>query len=94
MKTLRNAHRLLFAIALAVTDQGIGIPEADQSRLFSAFHRGSNVGAISGTGLGLSIVKQCVDLHSGHIEVVSAEGQGTTFTVWLPRSPVPPRPAP
>ncbi|AFY67596.1 PAS domain S-box protein [Geitlerinema sp. PCC 7407] len=82
------------AIALAVTDQGIGIPEADQSRLFSAFHRGSNVGAISGTGLGLSIVKQCVDLHNGRIEVVSAEGQGTTFTVWLPRSPVPPRPAP
>jgi len=65
-------------------DQGVGIPAADQERLFRAFHRGANVGDIPGTGLGLSIVKRCVDLHRGTIEVESTEGVGATFTVTLP----------
>jgi PAS domain S-box-containing protein len=68
---------------LRVTDQGIGIPEADLPRLFGSFHRGTNVGNISGTGIGLHIVKECVDLHRGQIEVSSRPGQGTTFTVRL-----------
>lgn len=68
---------------LRVTDQGIGIPEADLPRLFGSFHRGTNVGNISGTGIGLHIVKECVDLHRGQIEVSSQPGQGTTFTVRL-----------
>jgi signal transduction histidine kinase len=67
-----------------VTDRGCGIPEADQKRLFQAFHRGSNVRHIPGTGLGLLIVQRCVQLHGGQISVESAEGQGTTFTVTLP----------
>jgi PAS domain S-box-containing protein len=68
---------------LRITDQGIGIPEADLPRLFGSFHRGTNVGSISGTGIGLHIVKECVDLHRGQIEVNSRPGQGTTFTVRL-----------
>jgi PAS domain S-box-containing protein len=67
-----------------VIDQGLGIPEDDVAQLFTAFHRGSNVGTTSGTGLGLVIVKRCVGLHSGHIEVASVVGKGTTFTVTLP----------
>jgi PAS domain S-box-containing protein len=67
-----------------VQDQGIGIPKADQKRLFESFHRGSNVDGIPGTGLGLSIVKQSVDLHGGKIEVKTTLGKGTTFTVRLP----------
>ncbi|MFO0123054.1 MAG: sensor histidine kinase, partial [Inhella sp.] len=67
-----------------VVDQGIGIPEADQKRLFESFHRASNVGNISGTGLGLAIVKQSVELHGGRIEVHSTLGVGTTFTVYIP----------
>jgi PAS domain S-box-containing protein len=67
-----------------VRDQGLGIPEVDQERLFRAFHRGGNVGHIPGTGLGLSIVKRCVDLHGGTIEVESTEAAGTTFIVSLP----------
>ncbi len=67
-----------------IIDRGCGIPEADQKRLFHAFHRGSNVGQIPGTGLGLLIVQRCVELHGGEVEFESAEGKGTTFTVTLP----------
>lgn len=67
-----------------VRDHGVGIPEADLERLFSAFYRGRNVGQAPGTGLGLTIVKRCVELHRGKIKVESAVGQGTTVTVKLP----------
>lgn len=69
---------------LTFQDHGIGIPLADQARLFEAFHRASNVGETPGTGLGLLLVKHCVDLHQGSIEVLSQEGSGATFTVRLP----------
>ena len=68
----------------SVADRGCGIPEADQKRLFQAFHRASNVQQIPGTGLGLLIVQRCVALHRGQIQFESIEGQGTTFTVLLP----------
>lgn len=67
-----------------IQDQGIGIPLADQSQLFDAFYRSSNVGTISGTGLGLAIVERCVNIHNGKILVESEVGVGTTFTVTLP----------
>ena len=66
-----------------VRDQGIGIPSADQRRIFSAFHRGSNVGEIPGTGLGLVIVKRCVELHGGSIEITSESAKGTVAAVRL-----------
>jgi signal transduction histidine kinase len=68
----------------SVQDAGIGIPLADQERLFDSFYRAKNVGIIPGTGLGLSIVKKCVDLHGGEITLSSEEGVGSTFTVTLP----------
>jgi PAS domain S-box-containing protein len=67
-----------------VQDSGIGIPKEDLEHLFESFGRASNVGTIPGTGLGLAIVKRCVDLHRGKIDVESAVGVGTTFTVTLP----------
>ncbi|MEH1837824.1 MAG: ATP-binding protein [Nostoc sp.] len=67
-----------------IQDQGIGIPESDQARLFESFYRASNVQSIQGTGLGLVIVKRCVDAHRGQISVTSQIGIGTTFTVILP----------
>ncbi|MDZ7919634.1 ATP-binding protein [Rhodoferax sp.] len=72
------------ALVFTVSDQGIGIPEADQAQLFVSFHRASNVGPIAGTGLGLSIVKEAVTCHLGDIRVDSTLGQGSTFTVTLP----------
>jgi PAS domain S-box-containing protein len=71
-------------IVCTIRDQGIGIPEADQEWLFSAFHRGQNVADRPGTGLGLVIVKRCVELHGGKINVESEFGRGTVVTVRLP----------
>jgi PAS domain S-box-containing protein len=71
-------------VVLRVRDNGIGIPQADQARLFEGFQRATNVGDIAGTGLGLSIVKLAVDAHGGTIDVESVVGQGATFTVRLP----------
>jgi len=76
----RQAHEAIFR----VRDRGIGIPAADQSRLFVAFQRGQNVGHRPGTGLGLMITKHCVELHGGTIAFTSEEGAGTSFTVRLP----------
>ncbi|MCQ6959202.1 sensor histidine kinase [Mucilaginibacter aquariorum] len=66
---------------LSVADQGIGIPEADQPQLFSAFFRAANTGTIQGTGLGLNIVARYVALMDGSVGFESRPGQGTTFTL-------------
>lgn len=70
-------------VQFQIQDQGIGLTKQDQEKLFTPFHRGSNVGKIRGTGLGLSIVKRCVDAHGGKISVESEAGIGTLFTVTL-----------
>jgi two-component system, OmpR family, sensor histidine kinase VicK len=69
---------------ILVRDQGVGIAEEDQKRLFQAFHRGNNVGMVSGTGLGLTIAKQAAELHGGTITLTSTVGIGTTFVVTIP----------
>ncbi|MBZ0285232.1 MAG: response regulator [Anaerolineae bacterium] len=69
-----------------VKDEGIGIPIADQQRLFEPFHRATNTGQIQGTGLGLAIVKTHVETHGGTISCMSQEDVGTTFEVRLPLS--------
>lgn len=71
-------------LVLQVTDEGIGIPEADLKYLFEPFHRAANVGTIPGTGLGLVITKESIELHGGTIEVTSQVDKGTTFTVKIP----------
>lgn len=71
---------------IVVTDTGIGIPQAALPELFQEFFRAKNAKALeeSGTGLGLSIVKDLVERYGGEIQVDSAEGRGTTFTLSLP----------
>ncbi len=72
-------------VILEVSDNGPGIPQADQPHIFEKFYRGSNLSQVtSGTGLGLSIVQSIVDKHHGRIWLDSSP-QGTTFTVILPR---------
>ncbi|NDJ62829.1 MAG: PAS domain S-box protein [Chloroflexi bacterium] len=75
-------------LTLAVSDQGDGIPPADQERIFEPFFRGQNTAEINGTGLGLKIVHDCVDLHNGTVTFVSKEAVGTTFVVTLPIDPM------
>ena len=74
-------------IVVVVADRGIGIPASDLERLFERYHRGSNVSGIVGTGVGLYLVKMVADLHRGRVEVTSAEGAGSRFTVHLPVTP-------
>jgi len=71
-------------LKIETEDKGIGITDDDLTNLFTAFHRGINVGTIQGTGLGLSIVKKAVDLLHGDIKIVSKPAQGTLITVILP----------
>lgn len=71
-------------IMLRLSDQGIGIPERDQPRLYEPFFRGSNVGESSGMGLGLTLIKHVVELHNGRIVIDSAVERGTTVTIHLP----------
>ncbi|MBL8698062.1 MAG: PAS-domain containing protein [Alphaproteobacteria bacterium] len=75
------------AVEVAVTDHGIGIPEAERDRLFTRFFRTSASLSIPGTGIGLNLVKEFVTLHGGTVAVHSVEQQGSTFTVRLPRRP-------
>jgi len=71
---------------LAVQDTGIGIPEKALPKLFQKFYRVQDAeGSPTGTGLGLSICKQIIQGHGGRIEVHSQLGEGTTFTIHLPR---------
>lgn len=73
-------------IEIRVTDQGIGIPETDQLRVFERFYRidPARSRATGGTGLGLSIVKHIATGHGGDVILRSIEGKGSTFTLRLP----------
>jgi signal transduction histidine kinase len=74
-------------VVLEVMDTGIGIPAEEQKVLFTKFFRGSAARehAIEGTGLGLHIVASIVKNHGGHLAVESGLGNGTIFTVRVPR---------
>jgi signal transduction histidine kinase len=69
-----------------VEDTGIGIPKAEQERLFQRFFRASTATeqAIPGTGLGLAITKAIAEAHDGQITYRSTPGEGTTFRLELP----------
>jgi PAS domain S-box-containing protein len=73
---------------LAVRDTGVGIPTGEQGELFTRFFRASTArrNAVPGVGLGLTITKAITTAHSGTLDVTSAEGRGTTFTLTLPRA--------
>lgn len=73
---------------LTVKDEGIGIPKAEQDKLFQKFYRASNAAASNteGSGLGLYIVKSAIELSGGTVRFESVEGKDTTFFVTLPLS--------
>jgi two-component system sensor histidine kinase SenX3 len=81
-------------VEIAVTDQGVGIPESERDRVFERFFRVDNARSrhTGGTGLGLSIVKHAVQNHGGDVRVWSQQGSGSTFTIRLPEAPKAPAP--
>ena len=81
-------------VEVSVHDQGIGIPEADKTKLFGRFARAQNARAlgISGTGFGLYLTKTIVEMHGGTMSVDSVEGEGSTFRAFLPAAVAAPRP--
>ena len=74
-------------VVISIADTGIGIPEGKLSRIFERFYRvdKDRSKATGGTGLGLSIVRHVAENHGGNVTVDSALGEGSTFTVHLPR---------
>jgi PAS domain S-box-containing protein len=72
-------------VKIRVVDCGMGIDSADLKRIFERFERAAPVDNYSGLGLGLYISKSIVDAHGGQIAVASMRGQGSTFTVDLPK---------
>jgi len=76
------------SVVISVRDQGVGIPAAEQRRIFERFHRvgSSLLHDVKGTGLGLSIVQHIVGAHGGEITVNAEPGKGSTFSIRLPVS--------
>ncbi len=75
-------------VAIAVSDHGAGIPDADLPRIFEPFYRGQHAahGGVHGSGLGLSLVDRIVRQHGGRVQVQSTP-RGTTFTLLIPAAP-------
>ena len=71
-----------------VVDKGIGVPDGEQSRIFEKFYRAhtGHEQDTGGAGLGLTVVKHIVEAHQGKIEVESKVGEGSSFTIILPRT--------
>jgi DNA-binding NtrC family response regulator/signal transduction histidine kinase len=82
--TLQSTNQ---AVELQVRDTGVGIPEEHRERVFERFHRieGTHARTYEGTGIGLAFVQELVRLHGGDVRVDSTLGQGSTFTVRIPR---------
>ena len=75
------------AVELQVCDTGVGVPEDQRERVFERFHRieGTRARTYEGTGIGLALVQELAKLHGGNVRVESTVGQGSTFTVTIPR---------
>ena len=85
-------EKLPAAVAVTVQDEGIGIDEAAQHRIFDKFYQVDTAHKTEGNGLGLAMVKRILDLLQADIEVESQPNQGAAFTVYLPLTVAPKEP--
>jgi PAS domain S-box-containing protein len=82
-----TARRTLRAVVVTVADDGIGIPDGEQERIFAMFTRLHDREAYAGTGIGLAICRRIAERHGGRIYVESGVGQGSAFHTLLPDAP-------
>ena len=73
-------------IELAVRDHGPGVPQDEQPHLFDKFYRGRNAEGMPGSGLGLYMARSIVEVHGGILSLVTPNGGGAEFRIWLPVS--------
>jgi PAS domain S-box-containing protein len=85
-----TARRTIGGCVVTVGDDGIGIPDADQERIFAMFTRLHGRDEYAGTGIGLAICRRIAERHGGRIYVESAAGQGSQFHTLLPDAPAAP----
>lgn len=69
-----------------ISDTGIGVPEQEIAHMGDEFYRVKREGSAAGSGLGLAIVKKILDIHNGKLEIKSRYDQGSTFSIFLPRT--------
>jgi signal transduction histidine kinase len=84
-----EAHREGAWVRIVVRDTGIGIPLAEQPRVWQRLYRGDESRSERGLGLGLSLVRAVVAAHRGRVELESTPGAGAAFAVWLPAAHAP-----
>lgn len=74
----------LFA-CISIQDNGIGIAEEEQEKIFGRFNRGSNVSETEGTGIGLYLSREIIEKQGGYIHLQSKLGEGSIFEIYLPK---------
>jgi len=81
-----TTETLPFNLSVEIADHGIGIPRAEQAKIFEKFYRVGNglIHDVKGSGLGLSLVKHIIEAHKGSISVESDVGKGSRFKILLP----------
>jgi signal transduction histidine kinase/DNA-binding response OmpR family regulator len=85
-----RAEDMATGVQLSVADTGVGIAPEDLPTIFDEFHQvGRTAEREGGTGLGLALVQRLINAHGGRVDVESTPGEGTTFTLTLPRLPLP-----
>ena len=72
-------------VRIDISDSGIGISENEQAQIFARFYRSKNVQEQEGVGIGLYLARQIISGESGYIKVASVLGEGSTFSVFLPK---------
>ena len=81
---MATGNKSASSVFMRISDNGCGINQNDLKRIFDPFFTTKEVG--TGTGLGLSVCMGIIESHGGTIEVQSIEGNGTSFTITLPRA--------
>ena len=82
---LLGVHRHGNEVEIRVTDHGIGVPPAEQQRIFESFYRAPEAAReTTGAGLGLALLKHFAEAHKGRAAVASGPGRGSAFSLWLP----------